>query len=85
MLRACVYLYSSAQCVVGTLDIVSKILKFPYKLFWIMISKEENQFAPTLEKVIGAKESSGLVKHNCTVERVRLGLKAPGWELWFHQ
>ena len=50
MLRACVYLYSSTQCVVGTLDIVSKILKFPYKLFWIMISKEENQFARTLEK-----------------------------------
>lgn len=45
-----VCLYLSTQCVARILEIVSKILQFPYKLFWSMISKEENGFAPTLEK-----------------------------------
>lgn len=45
----CVYLYSCTNIFSGTLDIAITILRFSYKLFWGMITKGENPFAPTWE------------------------------------
>ena len=85
-LWTCVCLYSSTQCVAGTLEIVSKILQFPYKLFWSMISKEENGFSPTLEKANwGQGDLQDWLNIDAGWKEEGRKLQPPGWELWFHQ
>lgn len=62
-----------------------KYYSFFISCFGAWFQKRKDGFAPTLERLTGARRPPGLVKHRCRVEEESRKLKPPGWELWFHQ